>query len=103
MGVGGDHHRSALGGGGAGDAFAATHPRRLRRELDARPVGRSQHQLVGTLVVEIDVRRVGLERGRNLVGDRLHHFLQVERGVDDLGRSGQQREMSAGLVHGQLR
>ena len=98
--VGGDHHRRAIGGGGARDALAAAHPRDLRGDRDARAVGRAQHELVGALVVEVDVGRVGLERGRDLVRDRLHHLLQVERGVDDLGRPGEEGEVPGGVVHG---
>ena len=97
--VGRDHHGSPIGGGRAGDALAAPHPRHLRRALDARAVRRAQHQLVRPLVVEVDVGRVGLERRRDLVRDRLHHLLQVERRVDDLGRAGEEREVAGGVVH----
>ncbi len=93
--VGGDHDRLAVGRRSAGDPLAAAHPRRPRRALDARAVRRAQHELVGALVVEVDVGGVGLERRRDLVRDRLHHLLQVERGVDDLGRARQEREMPA--------
>ena len=89
----------ALGGCDPGDPLAATHPRRVRRVLDPRAVRRAEHELVGALVVEVDEAGVRLERRRDLVRDRLHHLLQVERGVDDLGRPGQEREMAGGVVH----
>jgi hypothetical protein len=54
-------------------------------------VRRAQNELLGSLVVQVDEARVRLERGGDLVRDRLEHLLQVERGVDDLGRPGQQR------------
>ena len=76
--VGGDHHGSPVRGSRTRDAFAAAHPRARRRILDARAVGCAQYELVGALVVEIDVRGVGLERCGDLVRDRLHHLLQVE-------------------------
>ena len=99
MGVGGDHHGRAIGRGCARDALAPAHPRDLRRAVDARAVRGPQHELVRTLVVEVHVGRVRLERRRHLVGDGLHHLLQVERRIDDLGRAGEEGEMSGVVVH----
>ena len=98
MRVGGDHHRRPIGGGGARDPLATSHARRLRLERDARAVGRAQDELVGALVVEVDVGRVGLERRGHLVRDRLHHLLQVERRVHDLGRAREEREVPGRLA-----
>ena len=97
--VGGDHHGRPIRGSRTGDALPAAQPRTRRSILDARAMRRAQHELVRPLVVEVDVRRVGLERRRDLVRDRLHHLLQVERGVDDLGRPGKQSEVPGGVVH----
>ena len=74
-----DHHRSSLGGGYSGDPLAATHARCDRLVRDPSAVRRAEHELVRALVVEVDEARIGLERCRNLVRDRLHHLLQVER------------------------
>ena len=78
-------------------------PRRMRGALvsSSTPVAvrRPEDELVGPLVVEVDEARVRLERGRDLVRDRLEHLLEVERGVDDLGRAGQEREVPGGVVH----
>ena len=95
----GEHDRPALGGCDPGDPDAPTHPRRARRVLDPRAMGRAQHELVGALVVEVDEAGVRLERSRDLVGDRLEHLLQVERRVDDVGRPGQEGEMACSVVH----
>jgi hypothetical protein len=97
--LGRDHHRRPLGRGGAGDALARTHVRPFRVALDGGPVRGAQHELVGALVVEVDEARVGAERRGHLVRDRLHHLLQLEAGVDDLDRAGEQREMPGRRVH----
>ncbi|MCZ7589731.1 MAG: hypothetical protein M5U27_12935 [Gaiella sp.] len=64
---------------------------------------RPQHELVRALVVEVDEARIRLERGRHLVRDRLEHVLQVEGGIDDVGRPRQERQVAGGIVHGQSR
>ncbi len=97
--LGRDHHRFALGCRHAGDALAGPHARDVRRVVDDRAVRRAQHELVGALVVEVHEASVGLERGCDLVRDRLHHLLQVERRVDDLDRLRQEREMTGAVVH----
>ena len=77
-------------------------PRRMRGALVSSStrgaVRRPEDELVGPLVVEVDEARVRLERGRDLVRDRLEHLLEVERGVDDLGRAGQEREVACRVV-----
>ena len=95
-----DHDRRPLGGGRPRDPVPSSHPRRARGVLDARPVRGAQHELVGPLVVEVDEAGIGLERRRDLVRDGLEHLLQVERGVDDLRRAGEEREVAGGVVHG---
>ena len=49
-----DHHRRPIGRRRAGDPLARPHARAPRHLLDARPVRRSQDELVGALVVEVD-------------------------------------------------
>ena len=94
-----DHDRRPLGRGGTRDPVSSAHPRRARRVLDPGPVRRAQDELVGPLVVEVDEARIGAERRGDLVRDRLEHLLQVERGVDDLRRSRQEREVACSLLH----
>ena len=93
-----DHHGRALGRCDTRDSFTAPHARGDRRVLDEGPMGRAQHELVGALVVQVHEARIGAERSRDLVGDRLHHLLQVERRVDDLDRAGEERQVTGGLV-----
>ena len=97
----GDHDRRALGRRRARDPLAGPHPRPPRHLLDARPVRRAQHELVGALVVEVDEARVGPERLRDLARDEREHLLEVERRVDRGDRLGQQPQVARGRVHRQ--
>jgi hypothetical protein len=97
-----DHHGRALGGGGAGDAFARTHPRAPGHLLDARPVCGAQDELVAALVIEVDEAGVGLERGGDLLRDEVEDFLEVERRIDGGRRFGQQPKVPLARIHGNI-
>ena len=60
-----DHHGPPLGRRGAGDPLARPQPRQPRLLLDARPVRRAQHELVGALGVEVDEAGVCRARSRS--------------------------------------
>ena len=83
----------------ARDPLARPHLRAARHLLDARPVRRAQHELVGALVVEVDEAGVGAERLGDLARDQLEHLLEVERRVDRGDRLGQEAQVPLGRVH----
>jgi hypothetical protein len=59
-----------------------------------------QHELVRTLVVQVDEAGVGVERVRDLARHEREHLLEIERRVDGLDRLGQQAEVALARVHG---
>ena len=98
-----DHHRRALGGGGAGDPLARAHARPARHLLDARPVGGAQHELVAPLVVEVHEACVRVERVGDLRRHEVEHLFEVEGRVDGRNRLRQQPKVPLGGVHAPYR
>jgi hypothetical protein len=94
-----DHHRRPLGRSGTRDPLAGPHFRAPGHLLDVRPVRRPEHELVATLVVEVDEARVGPERLRDLAGDELQHLLEVECRVDGGDRFRQEPQVPLGGIH----
>ena len=90
MGLRGDHDRFPARCCHARDPFARPHPRRARHLLDTTPVRRPQHELVRSLVIEVNEARVGTERVCDLARNQLQHLLEIERGVDSGDRVGQE-------------
>jgi hypothetical protein len=86
-------------GGSSGDPLTRPHPRATRHLLDPRPEGRSQHELVGLLVVEVHEAGIRGERVRCLSRDEREHLLEVERRVDRRDRLRQQAQVARRLVH----
>ena len=95
----GNHHRSALRRGNSSDPLARSHSWGTRQLLDARAERRTQDELVGSLVVEVDEARIGAERVGDLARDELEHLLEVERRVDRRDRLGQEPEVTSRCIH----
>ena len=95
----GDHDGRALGRCDARDPLSRAHPWRARQLLHARAVRRTQHELVGAFVVEVDETGVGAERVGHLARDELEHLLQIERRVDRGNRLGQEPQVTGGGIH----
>ena len=88
-----DHHRRELGRRPACDALAWPHAGPPGHLLDTGAVGGAQHELAGTVVVEVDEARIGVERVGDPAGHQLEHLLEVERRVDGRNRLGKQAQM----------
>ena len=99
MGLGGDHDRPPLGGGGAGDPLTGAHAGALRHFLHTRSVRGTEDELVALFVVEVDETRVGAEDVRNLACDEPEHLLEIERRVDRRNRLGEEAQMALSDVH----
>ena len=97
--VGGDHDRLPRLRGRAGDPLPGLHLRPPRHLLDARAVRRTEDELVGALVVEVDEARIRLERLRHLPGHESEHLLEVERRVHGRRRLGQKPQVPGRLLH----
>ena len=94
-----EHHRRARRRRRAGDPLARPHARPPRHLVDRRAVRRAQHELVGTIVVQVDEAGVRLERAGDLRRDEREHLLQVERRVDRLDRLGQKPQVPLARIH----